>query len=200
MNIITKSFKNVNINNSYKIPSNTIVWFTDGSCSKNGKANSIGGYASVCVSGYKHGTYIIGKVDDRKTKATNIRAEGLAILNTLNYIHSNIKDPQWDQSIIYSDSEFWIKMIYNYMPNWTIYKFSEMSNPDLTKAIYDKWIKINNSNKKIQIIHTYAHNKKNGKESTDAFTKFCYDNNDIADQLAVYARDISEYETYGDFC
>lgn len=194
MNIIAQKFKKINFENSYKISKNTLVWFTDGACIKNGKLNATAGYASICTNGVKNGDFIIGKVDDINIKPTNIRAEGLAISNTLKYLYSDINNNSWNDIIIYTDSEFWINMIYKFMPSWSQLKFETKSNPDLTKQIYKTFIDIQKQ-KSIRLIHVYSHNKDFSKNSIDPFKKYCHDNNDIADQLANYAKTLLHYNT-----
>lgn len=175
------------------IPAKTILWFTDGSCTKNGKKNSSGGFAALCVLGYKGSLLIYGKVDDSKIKATNIRAEGIAILHILDLLQDEIKSTNWNTAIIYSDSEFWIKMIYNYMPKWKMDAFDKKANPDLTKKIWHMWNAILSSGKSIEIIHVFAHNKDNGATSTVPFKRFCHDNNELVDELANEGRELPDY-------
>lgn len=169
----------------------TISWFTDGSCTNNGKFGATAGYAILCVSGYKRNTLIYGKVDDSLHKATNIRAEGIAILNILELLTNDIKSDQWDRSIIYSDSEFWIKMFYNYMPKWQATKFDTMANPDITKQMWVTWNKLK-TQKIVEFVHVYAHNKKKDAVSADPFKRFCHDNNALADYLAGIARKLPD--------
>lgn len=170
----------------------TISWFTDGSCHGNGKKSSSGGFAAISVSGYRQNAFIYGKVDDRLIKATNIRAEGTAILLILENLLEIIDNKSWDKSVIYSDSEFWIKMIYNYMPKWKSDTFDQKANPDMTKQIWRLWNRIN-VDKHIEIIHVYAHNKDNSAGSADPYKRFCHNNNEIADDLANLARELPDY-------
>lgn len=172
----------------------TISFFTDGSCVGNGKKNAIGGFSAICVSGYKKNTLVYGKVNNEKS-VTNIRAEGYAILAVFELLLSEIECTKWNKCIIYTDSEFWLKMIYNYMPKWSIDTFSTKANPDLTICMWDIWKKINRSDKTIEIIHVYAHNKDNSQNSPDPFKKFSHDNNALADELAGIARELLEYGT-----
>ena len=176
------------------ISSKTLSWFTDGSCLNNGKKNSTGGYAAICVSGYKKNTLIYGKVDNSEYKTTNIRAEGIAIMNILNILLKEIES-DWNKSIIYSDSEFWIKMFYNYMPAWKANKFSMMANSDLTVKMWDLWNKLNKV-KKIEFVHVYAHNKKKDATSSDPFKRFCHDYNALVDELAGIARELPDTEIH----
>jgi len=191
LNVLIKQFKTINNNNEYKIPNNTVVWFTDGSCINNGKKNSQGAFAAICVSGYTKYNMIYGKMSTTNIKPTNIRAEYYGILSALEKLEYDLKSPKWDKAIIYSDSKFWIDMIYKYMPKWQVDIFDTKKNPDLTKPLWAIWKKLEKSNKSVEIIHVYAHNKNNSKDSTDPFKRFCYNNNNIADELANIAREFS---------
>jgi ribonuclease HI len=173
--------------NIKKIDSQVISWFTDGSCSNNGKKKALGGFAAICVSGNKKNTIIYGRVDDRTIKATNIRAEGMAILSVLEDL---IITDNWNEAVIYSDSEFWIKMIYDYMPKWKPQDFDQKANPDLTKKIYNLYNRI----KRVEFKHVYAHNKDKSATSTDPFKRFCHDNNELVDNLANIAKDLPGYD------
>lgn len=97
-----------------------IIYYTDGSCDPN---PGTGGYAviknmkPVKLGGEQHPT-------------TNIRMEGLAIIEAL-------KDAAGEPSVIYSDSEFWIKVITVWsLPweknNWKK-KGGEIKNLDIVK-------------------------------------------------------------------
>jgi ribonuclease HI len=188
----------VNMNNTYSkcINTRTLSWFTDGSCHGNGKKQSIGGYAAICVSGYKQNMIIYGRVDDRINKATNIRAEGTAIIKVLENLLDDFNNSgdKWDNSIIYSDSEFWIKMIYEYMPKWKPVAFEQKANPDMTKRIWGLWHMVSNK-KGIEIKHVYAHNKDNSANSNDTYKRFCHDNNEIVDYMANIGRESGNYNT-----
>lgn len=190
---IIHRLKKINLANKFStgIDNNTISWFTDGSCHNNGKKDSYGGFAAICVSGCIHERLIYGKVNDRSIRATNIRAEGTAIIEVLKYLE-NHSNSGWDRAVIYTDSEFWIKMIYSYMPKWDKGAFDKKANPDMTKLI---WALYNSLNKKkvIDFIHVYAHNKDNSANSSDPYKRFCHDNNALADELANTARDLSHY-------
>jgi ribonuclease HI len=192
-----KCFKKINTNNPYIINNENInIWFTDGSCTNNGKKLAIGGSAAICVSGYKKGLLLYNKVDNKIIKATNIRAEGIAIMNIFENLLKSKKSPEWRQSIIYTDSNFWIKMIYEYMPKWKPANFDTKANSDLTKQMWDLWQQLQLSPKIINIIHVYSHNKQGDATSVDPFKRFTHDNNDLADILANMARKLPDYKIH----
>jgi len=174
------------------IPVQTLSFFTDGSCTSNGNKTAIGGFAIICVSGYLHNTLMYGKVDTSAIHATNIRAEGIAILHVLQLLLHEINKKKWNKCIIYTDSEFWLKMLYDYMPAWPAAHFKLKANPDLTIVMWDVWTQLNATNKVIQIVHVYAHNKDNRANSTDPYKKFTYECNALADELAGTARELTD--------
>ena len=199
MQNFVKKFKSVNTNNPYiinqKINKNglknglkTAIWFTDGSCTGNGKKSANGGYAAVCVNGHQKGLLLFGKVNT-DIKATNIRAECYAILTVLENMLQDT-DLTWNHGIIYSDSEFWIKMVYDYMPKWKAANFDLKANPDLTKKLWKIWQQLHKTDKMVEIVHVFAHNKDKSATSTDPFKRFCHDNNQLADELADIARNL----------
>lgn len=172
----------------------TISIFTDGSCTSNGNRTAIGGYAIVYVSGYLQNSIIYGKVNTSLTHATNIRAEGTAILVALQKLLSKVTSKKWNKCIIYTDSEFWLKMLYDYMPKWPAAHFKLKANPDITIAMWDLWTQLSATNKTLEIVHVYAHNKDNRANSTDPYKKFTYECNALADELAGIARELTDYE------
>lgn len=176
-----------------------VIWFTDGSCTKNGKKSSAGGYAAICVDGFKKGLILYGKVNDTEIKATNIRAEGLAIQNVFDNLLKNRNNTTWKNATIYTDSEFWVKMIYNYMPKWSGAAFDSKANPDLTKKIWTSYRELNSGGKSVKLQHIYAHNKDNSAYDEDIFKRYCHDNNNIVDMLANIAREMPSYRLYEEY-
>ena len=175
-----------------KYRSDTSVWFSDGSCTSNGKANAEGGYAAICVLGEWEDTSILGKLDNRTVRASNIRAEGMAILSILEYLSKEMHKP-WKTCIIITDSMFWKDMVYKYMPKWNDYQFKTKANSDMTKKIWTLWNNIMGNEKDLEIVHTYGHNKSGNAMSKNLYDKFCFDNNDAVDKLANYARTLDVY-------
>jgi ribonuclease HI len=163
------------------------IAFTDGSCYPNNKSKtSLGGYASVFVSGSFNDKCIYGNLDISEYYASNIRAEGIAIIRTLELVRDCAE--KWDKLTIVSDCKFWIDMIENYMPKWKKNKFKEMSNPDLTIRM---WVVYNEvkKNGEIKLVHMRSHGKDKWQECEDgSYNKFCFDQNDYADKMCGYAR------------
>jgi uracil-DNA glycosylase len=159
-------------------PTITHKVFTDGSCRGNGKKTATGSYAAIFVEGPWKGEQICGRL----TQTTNIRAEGAAIIKVLEKLYTNLGE--WDACEIYSDSEFWIKMLTQYMPKWSEPNFDLKANPDLTKHMWKLWNDLKAAGKSVRVIWVPAHNKRGTKNSTDPYEKFCYVNNDLVDKLA----------------
>jgi ribonuclease HI len=195
--LLSKQFKKINLDHASfikKLDKKTLICFSDGSCTGNGKKSSVGGYALLWVNGFKHGDITLGKVPDKDIPATNIRAEYYGIKTYLDYLKKDIKNKEWDSAILYSDSEFWIKMIERYMPKWNKYQFETKANPDLTIPLWALWNELQSSNKSICIKHIYAHNKDNSATSHDKLKVFQHDNNKLVDELATMARKIPDYK------
>jgi uracil-DNA glycosylase len=172
-----------------KIKSRKCTAFTDGSCEPNKSCpDSVGGYAAVFTSKIFRDVRIWGNLDNKLYYATNIRAEGMAILKILNYLNDN--DFNWDECDIVTDCKHWCDMIINYMPNWSKEKFEEKSNPDLTSSISKMWKMLTlKKSKTLNILHMRSHNKDGwGDEKIGTYKRFCYDNNDYVDQMSKYAR------------
>lgn len=139
----------------------TIIWSTDGSCPSNGKTKAKGAWGCYCHSGCELAKQDFGeplkavKIEQQtkekdpktgkskwvtivtKTKPTNIRSEGLALINVMHLIkkHKIVGHHQ-----IYSDSKFWIKdMLENYIPKWVERgdDWSKHANPDLTEQFWN---------------------------------------------------------------
>lgn len=77
------------------------------------------------------------KVEITEARPTNIRAEGLALVQALKIakICSGIKVK------IFTDSMFWIDMLKNYIPNWVANKiaFVQKKNSDIVTSIWDAY-------------------------------------------------------------
>jgi ribonuclease HI len=174
------------------------IWFTDGSCKGNGKTTATGGYASICVSGYKKDTILYGKLDNNINKATNIRAECTAIMNIMELLLKDFRYVVTEcKIIIKTDSKFWISMLYNYMPTWSSTKFQEKSNSDLTIKLWDYWKQILLLHINIDLKHVYAHNKDCSASGTP-LDQFNHDFNNLADMLAESSRTLLDYTPRSD--
>jgi ribonuclease HI len=179
------------------------IAFTDGSCQPNNKsAKSRGGYASSFISGKYTDECIYGNLEIDKIHASNIRAEGMAIIKVFAKVYNDPDD--WDALTIVTDCELWVNMLNTWMPKWSKKKFKEMSNTDMTLLMwkyYNKLIKKGH----VYIIHMKSHDKEGwSKYPNGTYQKFCYVQNDYVDSLACYARttlepgnlvnSLSEYE------
>lgn len=163
------------------------ISFTDGSAYPNNKSkDSRAGYALLFVSGEFKDKCLYGNIDISKYNASNIRAEGIAILRTLEIVKNSTQP--WKKLTIITDCEFWMNMIEKYMPKWNKHKFAEKNNPDLTTKL---WCVYNETKKHGEIIfmHMKSHNKDGWSKFEDGtFEKFCYDQNDYVDKMCSYAR------------
>lgn len=166
------------------------VIFTDGSCYPNKTCpEARGGYAASFALGTMKDTIIYGNLVNRPEFATNQRAEGMAIIKTLEYLLEHVDE--WDECIIVSDSDFWIKMCEVYMPNWAIHdKFDEKKNPDMTKQMWEVYSTLQaEHSKNIQFRHVKSHGKDGWQnEPEGSYKYFCFINNKYVDELAGYAR------------
>lgn len=164
-----------------------VIVFTDGSCYPNKKTpKARGGYAASFVQGPFKENIIYGNLCIKKAYASNIRAEGQAIISTLEYLKSKLS--KWSECVIVTDCEFWIKMVNNYMPRWSDEKFKEKSNSDMTIKLWKLW-KFLMEDKELSLYHVRSHNKSGWKDAKDGtFEKYCYEQNDYVDQLCGYAR------------
>lgn len=191
------SFKKVNnsINKTCLFDMRENIWFTDGSCTKNGKICAKGGYSAICTNGITAGAILYRRLNVNE-KPTNIRAEGMAIQTVFERLVLDVNLDTWYSATIYTDSEFWVKMIYDYMPKWSSDNFNAKANPDLTKKIWSLWNHLKKTNKKIEVVHIYGHNKDNSATSKDPLKRYCHDNNKLADQLANIARENEDYKLH----
>jgi uracil DNA glycosylase len=167
-------------------PKHHIV-FTDGGCHPNNKSKlSRAGYALVFISGGLQDTCVYGNLDVSNINASNIRAEGMAIIRSLELIDAD--DTPWNKFTIVSDCKFWIDMAEKYMPKWRKSTFAEKSNSDLTIRMWNIYNKVSKKGE-VQFMHMKSHNKDGWKNFADGtFEKFCYEQNDYVDKMCNYAR------------
>lgn len=172
----------------FKMTSDTVVIFTDGSCYPNKICpESRGGYAAHFALG-KFTKNIYGSlfID---IPPTNIRCEGMAIIVALQFLREQLNE--WNKVIIVSDSEFWINMITKYIPDWLKKNINleSKANPDLTKKLVALTKFLTDNNKIVEYRHIYSHGKSNWHkcaENTYEYFSFC--SNDYADKLCEAGR------------
>lgn len=165
--------------------------FTDGSCYPNKKSKAArAGYSVVVVRGKQPKIYagsfktLYDPIYKKSHYASSQRAEGTAIYMALQitYIH------KYSNVVIVTDSEFWIRMINVYMPNWIKNEmpFDEKKNSDLTTKITHMINKIDTC---VEFRHIKSHNKSGwGNKPLDSYEYFCYKHNELADRYAGWAR------------
>lgn len=173
------------------IDNKRIVVFTDGSCNPNKLCpEAIGSYAACFVIGPFRDVILYGKIDNSVHYASNQRAEGTAIYKTLQHLYANLD--MWDSACIVSDSDFWIKMFTNYMPQWDLkgISFDTKLNSDLTSVMYNMYKTLTIEHEKnIEFRHCKSHNKSNWADKpVDSYEYFCYLQNSYVDTLATFAR------------
>ncbi|MBQ3353181.1 ribonuclease HI [Candidatus Saccharibacteria bacterium] len=103
-----------------------ILW-TDGSASPN---PGPGGFAVIEVAGGGAKPVVLGRDKD----TTNIRMEGLAMINAIKYAGE-------EGCEIHSDSEFWINVLTKWAPTWQAGGWKKKSGPiknlDLVQELYE---------------------------------------------------------------
>lgn len=163
----------------------TAVVFTDGSCYPNKKTpDALGGYAVKFALGALSDTVLYGSIQNRPHYATNQRAEGQAIYETLKY--AQLRNDEFTRLIICTDSQFWISMFTSFMPKWSAEKFASMQNSDMTIPMYALYKQLN---KRVEFRHIPAHDSARwSREPRASYKRFCYVTNDFVDHLATHAR------------
>jgi uracil-DNA glycosylase len=191
-NLIDTICKNINYNYGSKYSLLTHMVFSDGSCINNGKKNAKGGYAAIFIIGPWKNKKIMSSLPKTNYTHSNIRAEGESIIQILELLKKDMlsdSSHEWRTCQIYTDSDFWRKMILDYMPKWSESQFLQKKNPDMTLKLWNLWNWIMGKGKNLELIWVPAHNKLGWKNSNDLYKKWCYDNNDVVDKLATYARE-----------
>ena len=188
--LISPNKKQPTIEQRFSLHDRKTIIFTDGSCYPNRACEeSIAGYSVYFALGKFCNTAICGSIHTDKYFATNQRAEGLAIYHAMNYLSKSSTD--WSECCIITDSEFWIKMLTVYMPQWNKknISFDDKKNSDITKNIWRKYNQLLIEDKNIEFLHIKSHGKSGwGKYPVDSYEYFCYKSNETADELANYAR------------
>jgi uracil-DNA glycosylase len=163
------------------------IAFTDGGAHPNNKSKeSRAGWALCFVSGSFKDRLMYGNLNVSDHFASNIRAEGYAIIRVMEIVDS-CTEP-CDKVTVVTDCMFWVDMIEKYMRRWKAKTFDEKSNPDLTKRM---WLIYNKLSLRCEVnfMHIRSHNKDGWREFEDGtFERFCYDQNDYVDKTCNYAR------------
>lgn len=156
-----------------KLPSKkSLIVFTDGSCSGNGKYGAVGGIGIHFPN---------GEIDDVSEPfegaCTNQRTELCAILKALRLIKENNFFKKRNQIIIYSDSQYSINCITKWADKWKENGWktttgSDVANQDFIKIIHKYYTKYKPY---ITFIHVVAHTN-----ATDDISMA----NAVADRLA----------------
>ena len=163
------------------------IAFTDGSAFPNNKSKaSRAGWSLMFVSGEFKDDVVCGNLDISKECASNIRAEGYAIIRVMELVELSVST--WDKLTIITDCKFWIEMLEKYMCKWTLSTFKSKSNSDLTIRMWQLYKKISSTHE-INLVHVYSHNKEGWRDfDIGSYEKFCYDNNEFVDAKAGHAR------------
>jgi ribonuclease HI len=131
-----------------------ITYFTDGSCEPN---PGNGGYAVIRLQ--KDGVTMTPAVLGGEANSTNIRMEGMALIAAL-------QDAAGRECEIFSDSEFWIKVITIWSLPWEKNgwkkKGGEIKNLDLVRQVCGLY---RESNAKLTWVR--GHNNHPGNETAD---------------------------------
>lgn len=175
--------------------SNVIEAFTDGSTNPNiagpEAKSGFSVFITKCASDIKGRNCWGNPTSCAPFWTTNIRAEGQALLELFKKVEGLPKE-QRELLHVIADCEFWIDMIYEYMPTWERTKtpFEERKNSDLTKPIWELYNRLYLSGTSIMISHVPSHGKKLwGREPITSWRFYCYKGNEIADQMAKTARE-----------
>jgi uracil-DNA glycosylase len=194
---ISKNFKDI----QWKFELVETIWSTDGSCIGNGSKNAKGSWGAYCHKAPSltnlQGQMFGGKLKPIdiaykgkmiKSKATNIRGEGLALINVMKLIknHNMIGN-----HTIMSDSKFWIiDMLQSYIPKWIKNKspWSDYANSDLTQEFWELCNEINTKYGSLEFIFVRAWHDYKLKDVTnelvDGRSKLAWQLNKLAEEAA----------------
>lgn len=172
------------------------VWSTDGSCTNNGNKKANATWGAYCVDGPFKGKSFGSKLKSVniafkgkiiKSAMTNIRAEGLALINVMRMIRDN---NIIGTHKIYTDSKFWIEMITDYIPKWIQKKipWSDHQNSDLTEEFWNLSNIVNSKYGTLEFIfvrcwHSYKQPKEDS-EIVDGRSLFAWKINKKAEEAA----------------
>ncbi len=138
-----------------------IICYTDGSASKNGNRNAVGGYACLFPDFLD---YNVEKII--KTNVTNNRAEYLAAIDAISqFLIINEINNTNKQLIIYSDSMLLVNTMNDWMHKWKKNGWKRSGNKpvenlDLVEILYSLYNDLN-----VKFIWVKAHSKNNDYHS-----------------------------------
>jgi ribonuclease HI len=125
------------------------------------------------------GTKLTGRigpvqVDDEFIFPSNIRAEGFAIMKSIEHVLAQPGPPQIE---VVTDSKFWIDMITVYMPRWVHdgTPWSAKKNPDMTARCWNLMCDIQNRSGVLKLRHVYSHGKDKNISADDKKWNDCVD-------------------------
>jgi uracil-DNA glycosylase len=152
-----------------KMPSSHEV-YTDGACKRNGKPDAIAGYGAIFTKGNHEGVELWGRVpplivNGKTMNPTNIRAEGIAIIRAIEYAANQ-------PITIKTDSDLWVKMMYDHVPKWVKngIPFTSKANVDIVTEMWNLF-----TARDVKLVWVRGHSKVEGADKTY---------NDMADALA----------------
>lgn len=178
-------------------PHASVYIYTDGACTTK-KTPNVGGWSFHVSGGMYDGIVHYGNistiyVDDVLINPTNQRGEGLAFINTLQFILD--KRIMHDTTIV-TDSQFYINVLTNWMHSW--YKLSpaftikkdggSIKNKDIIMQLYNLYNKVVNKIN-LKIIHTNSHKK--APDDTSSIEYQHWYGNFIADMYASKGSELS---------
>jgi ribonuclease HI len=169
--------------NKTKSKPKSIIVYTDGSCSGNGKKGAIGG---IGVHFPNEELRDISKVF-RQEHCTNQRTELYAILTTLRYIRENFELKKY-KVIIKTDSQYSINCITKWVDKWEKNGWKTNGGTDVVNREFIEVINKYYRKYDISFVHIPAHTNGKDKDSVG---------NRTADELAVNATNRAKKEMLG---
>jgi uracil-DNA glycosylase len=170
----------------------TLWIFTDGGASGNGKKDckaSWGFYVTDgCTVAVARG--IVSEIDiaGKEYRTSNQRGELTAILEAITFTELNIVKFDFAYIAVVSDSDYSIKGIETWLPNWqanpTKHKMSEKMNLDLLVPCKDTVERLRRQCARVKFIHVNSHIKdEDVPRDTESEEWFKWKCNDIVDKL-----------------
>lgn len=151
--------------------------FTDGGCTDNGKDTAKGSFAFCIFTG----TEIIESVDVITDNASNNKAELNGIISGMRYILQNVSVITTSNLIIVSDSQYSIKCITEWYPNWVRQgKLTEKKNTDLIAVALELYVALG-AIYTVRFVHVRGH--QTAPLNTESEEWFTWKGNDIVDKL-----------------